>query len=454
MNTTQVSKLSKICFLPDAQLFKAGNIAKYYSLWESLTHDNFILNIVREGLKIDFFDMPKRHNPHQSHMSLSECNAVDKEIQMLLSKHVIVECNHKPGEFISPIFTRPKKDGSLRMILNLKKLNSHVNYNHFKMESLENVLNIIQPYTWMASVDLKDAFYTVPVHPSHQKYLRFKWNNTLYQYLAMPNGYSEAMRIFTKLLKVPFSFLRQKGHSSVVFVDDTYLQGSTFDQCLYNVQETIALLQNLGFTIHSQKSILTPTQKIEFLGFVLDSTTMTVTLSDDKKAKLLNKLYSFKVCPHRKIRDLASTIGSMISCFPAVPGGPFHYRSLERFKINQLKLSKGNFEALIPPLPREVYEEIIWWEQNIMSSKRDIIIPQVDCSITTDASNLGWGATDGKMPAGGRWDISEKHHINYLELKAVHFAIQSYCKYGTYKHIRINCDNTTAIAYINKKRWY
>ena len=153
------------------QLFKAGNIAKNYSLWENSTNDNFILNIVREDLKIDFFDKPQSHNTHQSHFSQSECIAIDKEIQILLTKSVIVKCNHKPGEFISPIFTRPKKDGSLPMILNLKSLNNHVNYNHVKMESIENVLNIIQPNIWMASVDLKDAFYTVPVHPGHKKYL-------------------------------------------------------------------------------------------------------------------------------------------------------------------------------------------------------------------------------------------------------------------------------------------
>ena len=86
-----------------------------------------------------------------------------------------------------------------------------------------------------------------------------------------------------------------------------------------------------------------------------------------------------------------------------------------------------------------------------MPSKREIIIPQIDCFITTDASSLRWGATDGRISAGGRRKASENFHINNLKLKAVYFAIQAYCRYGIYKHIRINCDNTTAIAYINNK---
>ena len=48
-------------------------------------------------------------------------------------------------------------------------------YGHFKMEFLQSVLNIIKLYSWMASVDLKDVFYTVPIHPDHQTFLKFKW---------------------------------------------------------------------------------------------------------------------------------------------------------------------------------------------------------------------------------------------------------------------------------------
>ena len=66
----------------------------------------------------------------------------------------------------------------------------------------------------------------------------------------MPNGNSEAMRLFTKLLKPPFSILRTHGYLSVVFVDDSYLQGHTFSTCEDNVNATVDLLQLLGFTIY------------------------------------------------------------------------------------------------------------------------------------------------------------------------------------------------------------
>ena len=67
---------------------------------------------------------------------------------------------------MSSIFTREKRDGSYRMPLNLKQLNNHIVYEYFKVESLQSVLNIIRPNCQMASVDMKDAFYTMPIHQS------------------------------------------------------------------------------------------------------------------------------------------------------------------------------------------------------------------------------------------------------------------------------------------------
>ena len=148
----------------------------------------------------------------------------------MLQKRVIVETTPEPDEFISPIFTRAKKDGTYRMILNLKHFNKHIYYKHFKMESIQNVIDIVKPGVWIAKVDLKDAFFTIPIYAPHQKYLKFVNQGIYYKFAAMPNGYGPAMRAFSKVLKPPFAVLRENGQLSVVFVDDIYLQGDTFDE--------------------------------------------------------------------------------------------------------------------------------------------------------------------------------------------------------------------------------
>ena len=102
--------------------------------------------------------------------SEQEIKIINNEIKKLLDKDVIMECEPGKGGFISKVFIRQKKDGSFRTILNLKHLNHYVNYQHFKMKSLNDVFKIIKRGVWMASVDLEDAFFTVPVHNLHQNF--------------------------------------------------------------------------------------------------------------------------------------------------------------------------------------------------------------------------------------------------------------------------------------------
>ena len=106
------------------------------------------------------------------------------------------------------------------------------------MESLQNVLYMVKPGAWMASVDLKDAYYSVLINQEYQKYLIF-WREYPLKFIAMSNGYGPAMRAFKKMLKLPFSFLRSEGHLSVIYVGDCYLQGASFIKYAENVVITI-----------------------------------------------------------------------------------------------------------------------------------------------------------------------------------------------------------------------
>ena len=82
---------------------------------------------------------------------------IQEEVNKLLKKGVAVECEHEPVEYISLIFLREKTDGTQRLILNLKSLNKHLEYKHFKVQTLQAILTLIQPNWYMATIDLKDA---------------------------------------------------------------------------------------------------------------------------------------------------------------------------------------------------------------------------------------------------------------------------------------------------------
>ena len=159
----------------------------------------------------------------------------------------------------------------------------------------------------------------------------------------MPNGYAQAPLIFTKLLKQPFGFLRTHGYSSVVYIDDSYLQGDTYSHCLENINATRTLLTSLGFSINHEKSVLQPTQCIVFLGFILDSIAMTISLTEKCKHTLLDMCKKLNVDGTHTIRSVASAVGCIIAALPGVKYGGLFYRKIEKCKNYNLKLSKGNF---------------------------------------------------------------------------------------------------------------
>ena len=94
-------------------------------------------------------------------------------VRKLIQKKVIVTTNVREGDFFSNLFIRSKKDRWYRTILNLKKLNQECETTHFKMESIKHVIHMIKPNRYLASRDIKDAFYTVPIYEPHRKYLKF-----------------------------------------------------------------------------------------------------------------------------------------------------------------------------------------------------------------------------------------------------------------------------------------
>ena len=95
--------------------------------------------------------------------------------------------------------------------------------------------------------------------------------------------------LYTKISKVPFGLLRSIGHHSVVYVYDSCLQGETYQACPDDISDTDKLLRELDFVIHTEKSLLIPSQTIAFLGFIISPKNMTLSLPDGKKNRKFRK---------------------------------------------------------------------------------------------------------------------------------------------------------------------
>ena len=130
--------------------------------------------------------------------------------------------------------------------------------------------------------------------------------------------------------------------------------------------------------------------------------------------------------------------------------GKLFYRRLDNIKTHELKKKAGNFKAKMS-VTAEMVDDLHWWMNNIHNTRAYIKETNPDIVISSDSSKSGWGGALGNQATGGHWSSDEaKMHINFLELKAAWFVIRTFLKDKKNIHVRINVDNTTALAYLNK----
>ena len=432
--------------------FKAGTLQNKIHEWRKLTNDQWILDTVK-GYSIEFWRKPFQNLPPSvTDFGKIQNKIVDQEIENLLQKEAISECEHENDEFLSNIFLVKKKNGEFRTVINLKNLNNFIEYHHFKMETIETVLNSVQRHSYFISLDLQNAYFSLPVIQSHRKFLKFEWKGKLYQFNCLCFRISSAPRVFTKLMKVVFSHIRRLGIVTFYYIDDSLLEAGSPELCLEQANILMSMFENLGFFINHEKSNLIPSTKIEYLGHVIDSVEFKVFLPEEKIQKILKFCTEILNSENLTIRVVARLIGLFTSAKYAIRLAPLFYRYLNRDKVHALNVSNDNFDAKIS-LSVEAITEVKWWENNIViKNGKDIRPGKISNYIETDASKIGWGALFEGTTTGGRWTEQESLlHINLLELKAVYFALQSLCSHLHNTHLCIKSDNSTTVAYLNNQ---
>ena len=150
--------------------------------------------------------------PREPQWSPLEKSQISKQIGRLLKKGAITKCVPTKGEFISQIFLTPKPDGSNRFILNLKNLNEYIETEHFKLEDLRTARDLLDQGSFMVTLDLKDAYYAVPIAESSKKYLRFLFNGECFEFSCLPFGLNMAPYVFTKIMRPVVAYLREQGY--------------------------------------------------------------------------------------------------------------------------------------------------------------------------------------------------------------------------------------------------
>ncbi|XP_046860900.1 uncharacterized protein LOC124454136 [Xenia sp. Carnegie-2017] len=129
--------------------------------------------------------------------------------------------------------------------------------------------------------------------------------------------------------------------------------------------------------------------------------------------------------------------------------GQLHYRWLEMDKSDALNLNRGNFYKTMT-LSSEAIHDLRWWQSSICTTYRQITHNEPSKCLTTDASLTGWAAPKWCMCWGNWTPLEASNHINYLEILAVLFALESFSSELKGQHVKVLIDNTTAVACINQ----
>ncbi|CAG2197965.1 unnamed protein product [Mytilus edulis] len=413
------------CIINQNSIPVGGRVSLFLQNWNSITKDPWVLQCVK-GIKLDFLATPFQNQiPNQAFFNQENQDLINKEITGLLNKKAITQSFLTKDSFISNIFLVPKKGGGQRPVINLKGLNVFLRYEHFKMEGIHLLKDLLLKNDWMVKIDLTDAYLTLQIAKEHRKYLRFFWQGKIMEFRSLPFGIAVAPRIFTKLMKVPMTLLRRLGVRLIVYLDDILIMNQSNQKILSDLSTVLSILRGLGFLINTNKSVMEPSQTMEFLGYTVNSKLLTLSLPKEKVEKIKNS--SKLMLEHKKVsaRDLAQLIGQLTATNQAVLPGPLHYRSLQILKTKALHLG-GHYDHQIQ-LNEEVQNELHWWVTKLGSwNGKALLRPEPHLTIQSDASLSGWGATCQQISIGGLWIDEEKSlHINQLELKAAMFALEA-----------------------------
>ena len=386
-----------------------GRLSLFAHHWGELTQDRWVLEIVNQGLLIEFARQPPTSTKIiETHLPMGEkSDFLDTEIQNLLSKKAIeivpVSQKSVTEGFYSKVFLVPKPSGDFRMILNLKNLNKYVKVKKFKMESLRSIIHALDGGLWACKIDLQDAYFHIAVRKPHRQYLRFAFRGTVYQFQTLAFGLTSAPRVFTKVVITLIAFLRQKGIQIHAFLDDWLIVNKDRRNLMQDVEYTLTTLKKLGFLVNHKKSMLSPSQIVEYLGAAFHFNQGFATITEDRWTKIQEHVTVFLKSSTVSAHQFLVLLGIMASCIDLAPLARLHMRPIQLYLLSKWRPGSHDLEKMIQ-VEKILKDHLIWWTKRKNLFRGQSIqqqSSQKQITLTTDASLWGWGGTPGRSSDRG-----------------------------------------------------
>ena len=430
-----------------------GRLRFFTDNWKKITDDEWVLSVVQEGYKLEFVKKPLFSGVKETKIAFQNVEIFQKEIIELLQKDVIekVPSQQKNFGFYSTLFLVPKKSGKLRPVTNLRPLNNYLLKKHFKMDTLSKVLNVVIPGDWAVSIDLTDAYLHVPIFPKHRQFLRFCILGHCYQWKALCFGPTSAPRVYTKVLSVVMGHLHSLNIRILAYLDDLLILNQSKEKLKQDRETCINLLVSLGFIINVEKSALTPSQTIVYLGTLFLLKEGLVKPTEERAIKLYQGVKAI-IKGQSQAKDFLHLLGVIASCIEIIPNARLYMRPIQLHLLSFWKPSSLDLVKIIP-VTQHLIDHLQWWlnPNNVLKGKY-INQKEPSVTVTTDASKTGYGGHMNSQIVQGEWSPEQREwHINLLEMEAVFLVLKHFIRNLKGQTILIRSDNSTVVQYINKQ---
>jgi hypothetical protein len=367
-----------------------GSLKAHYSWWRENVTNKYILNIIENGYDLPLLALPVKSYLNNNKSARDAPEFVSAEISKLLLSGVLIASN-EPPIVINPLTVAVSAAGKQRLVLDLRTVNPLIHVNKYKFEDISVAALYFRKGCYMVSFDLKSGYHHVDINPVFQQYLGCAWDDKYYMYGSLPFGLSSSGLVFTKVLKELVKRWRALAIPIVLYLDDGIIIADTFEKAKQYGGIVKHDLEQAGFVINEQKSCWDPTQKLNWLGFTLDSKENIFEVPQDKIDRLKCAIFGNLVNRHRcSARLLASTLGKITCLFHALGQVVYLMTKNAQIWIAQND-SWGNKSAL----PESVLVELRFWHANIDAVQRMPLEKPLSCFtkiIFSDASATGCGA--------------------------------------------------------------
>jgi hypothetical protein len=205
-----------------------------------------------------------------------------------------------------------------------RNLNDFLEDEPLVYESVDTAVRQMQPGDWMGKLDIKDCFLSWLMDPAARPFLTFKFGSRLLRFKRMVFGLKSAPAVCTQLLSVVSFALLEAGIRHARLLDDFLIIASSRDTCIAAMHKAMTIFHSFGLLL-SQAKIEGPSQRLTFLGILIDSVTCTLECSPERQVELFSLIDSFLGRHTARARELLSLAGKFSFASIVMPASrPFN----------------------------------------------------------------------------------------------------------------------------------